>query len=319
MNKSISIAAIGAGAWGRNLVRTLDQLGVLRVVAESAVSLRSPLQETYPHLEMVEDAHSLLDRSDIHAVTIATPAPTHHALARAFLLAGKDVFVEKPMTLTSAEAADLVQIAEENQRILMVGHLLLYKPAIAFIRDFLAAGRLGRVFTLHQERAKHGKARAVENALWSLGVHDVAALLHLADATPSSVSASGHAGLRPEMEDDVYLHLGFEDGRMAHLHSSWLWPEDRRRLTVIGALGMLVYDEKAESVTLFHKSIDSDLMNVDLGSDVVFQGDPAFQPLAAELTDFIECVQTRRTPRSDGRQAVAVVQVLEQAFPFSHS
>ena len=319
MNKSISIAAIGAGAWGRNLVRTLDQLGVLRVVAESAVSLRSPLQETYPHLEMVEDAHSLLDRSDIQAVTIATPAPTHHALARAFLLAGKDVFVEKPMTLTSAEAADLVQIAEENQRILMVGHLLLYKPAIAFIRDFLAAGRLGRVFTLHQERAKHGKARAVENALWSLGVHDVAALLHLADATPSSVSASGHAGLRPEMEDDVYLHLGFEDGRMAHLHSSWLWPEDRRRLTVIGALGMLVYDEKAESVTLFHKSIDADLMNVDLGSEIVFQGDHAFQPLAAELTDFIECVQTRRTPRSDGRQAVAVVQVLEQAFPFSHS
>jgi predicted dehydrogenase len=319
MNESISIAAIGAGAWGRNLVRTLDQLGVLRVVAESAVGLRSPLQETYPHLEMVEDAHSLLDRSDIQAVTIATPAPTHHALARAFLLAGKDVFVEKPMTLTSAEAADLVQIAEENQRILMVGHLLLYKPAIAFIRDFLAAGRLGRVFTLHQERAKHGKARAVENALWSLGVHDVAALLHLAGATPSSVSASGHAGLRPEMEDDVYLHLGFEDGRMAHLHSSWLWPEDRRRLTVIGALGMLVYDEKAESVTLFHKSIDADLMNVDLGSEIVFQGDHAFQPLAAELTDFIECVQTRRTPRSDGRQAVAVVQVLEQAFPFSHS
>jgi predicted dehydrogenase len=268
---------------------------------------------------MVEDAHSLLDRSDIQAVTIATPAPTHHALARAFLLAGKDVFVEKPMTLTSAEAADLVQIAEENQRILMVGHLLLYKPAIAFIRDFLADGRLGRVFTLHQERAKHGKARAVENALWSLGVHDVAALLHLAGSTPSRVSASGHAGLRPEMEDDVYLHLGFEDGRMAHLHSSWLWPEDRRRLTVIGALGMLVYDEKAESVTLFHKSIDADLMNVDLGSEIVFQGDHAFQPLAAELTDFIECVQTRRTPRSDGRQAVAVVQVLEQAFPFSHS
>jgi predicted dehydrogenase len=223
------------------------------------------------------------------------------------------------MTLTSAEAADLVQIAEENQRILMVGHLLLYKPAIAFIRDFLAAGRLGRVFTLHQERAKHGKARAVENALWSLGVHDVAALLHLAGATPSSVSASGHAGLRPEMEDDVYLHLGFEDGRMAHLHSSWLWPEDRRRLTVIGALGMLVYDEKAESVTLYHKSIDADLINVDLGSEIVFQGDHAFQPLAAELTDFIECVQTRRTPRSDGRQAVAVVQVLEQAFPFSHA
>ena len=113
MNQSISIAAIGAGAWGRNLVKTLDQLGVLRVVAESAVGLRTPLQAAYPHLEMVDDALALLQRDDIDAVTIATPAPTHHALARAFLLAGKDVFVEKPMTLTSAEAADLVQIAEE--------------------------------------------------------------------------------------------------------------------------------------------------------------------------------------------------------------
>jgi predicted dehydrogenase len=199
----------------------------------------------------------------------------------------------------------------------MVGHLLLYKPAIAFIREFLDEGKLGRVFSLHQERAKHGKARAVENALWSLGVHDVAALLHLAGTTPTRVTATGHCGLRPGMEDDVYLHLDFPDGRAAHLHSSWLWPEDRRRLTIIGGRGMLVYDEREERVTLHRKMVDAGLNNVDLGSEVVFQGSPTFQPLAAELGHFIDCVQNRHTPRSDGRQAVDVIRILEQVFPFT--
>jgi predicted dehydrogenase len=319
MTSSIAIAAIGAGAWGRNIVRTLDDLGVLRVIAEPAESLRAPLGVAFPDAEIVADHRELLDRTDIDAVTIATPAPTHHEIARAFLLAGKDVLVEKPMTLTSAQAEDLVAVAEAQNRILMVGHLLLYKPALAFMRDFLLTGQLGRVFTLHQERAKHGKARAVENALWSLGVHDVAALLHLAGASPTRVSAAGHCGLRADMEDDVYLHLEFEDGRAAHLHSSWLWPEDRRRLTIIGGRGMLVYDEKEETVTLHRKMIDAGLNNVDLGSEVVFQGSATFQPLAAELAHFLECVQSRQTPRSDGRQAVDVVRILEQVFPFSQS
>lgn len=319
MTESIVIGAIGAGAWGRNIVRTLDDLKALRVIAEPSESLRQPLSFAFPGTEVVSGHEALLTRADIHAVVIATPAPTHHHIAREFLLAGKDVLVEKPMTLTATEAEELVAIATENERILMVGHILLFKPAITFIRDFLESGGLGRVFTLHQERAKHGKARAVENALWSLGVHDVAALLHLAGAIPSRVTASGHCGLRPRMEDDVYLHLDFPDGRSAHLHSSWLWPEDRRRLTVVGGRGMLVYEEREERVTLHRKMVDAGLNNVDLGSEVVFQGSPSFQPLAAELSHFIECVQTRQTPRSDGRQAVDVVRVLEQVFPFAQS
>lgn len=317
MTSSIAIGAVGAGAWGRNIVRTLDDLQALRVIAEPSASLRLPLGSAFPGTEIVEDHRALVGRPDIQAVVIATPAPTHHGLAREFLLAGQDVLVEKPMTLTSAEAEDLVAVAAANGRILMAGHLLLYKPAIEFIRTFLNEGRLGRVFTLHQERAKHGKARAVENALWSLGVHDVAALLHLAGTSPSRVSATGHCGLRPGMEDDVYLHLEFPDGRHAHLHSSWLWPEDRRRLTVIGGRGMLVYDEKEERVTLHRKMVDAGLNNVDLGSEVVFEGSPNFQPLAAELSHFIDCVRTRQAPRSDGRQAVEVVRILEQVFPFA--
>jgi predicted dehydrogenase len=317
MPSPTAIGAIGAGTWGRNIVRTLDDLKVLRYIAEPFETLREPLAAAFPNAEIVSRHEDLLERPDLQAVVIATPAPTHHAIARDFLLAGKDVLVEKPMTLTSAEAEDLVAVAAQHQRVLMVGHLLLYKPAIAFIREFLDEGRLGRVFTLHQERAKHGKARAVENALWSLGVHDVAALLHLAGSKPSRVTATGHCGLRSGMEDDVYLHLEFADGRAAHLHSSWLWPEDRRRLTIIGDRGMLVYDEREERVTLHRKMVDAGLNNVDLGSEVVFQGNPTFQPLAAELSHFLDCVQSRHTPRSDGRQAVDVVRILEQVFPFT--
>jgi predicted dehydrogenase len=319
MNDPVHLGAVGAGAWGRNIVRTLDDLKVLRAIAEPSETLREPLASAFPGTEIVNDHRALVGRPDIQAVVIATPAPTHHRVAREFLLAGQDVLVEKPMTLTSAEAEDLVTVAETHGRILMAGHLLLYKPAIRFIRGFLEEGKLGRVFTLHQERAKHGKARAAENALWSLGVHDVAALLHLAGTTPSRITATGHCGLRPGMEDDVYLHLEFPDGRHAHLHSSWLWPEDRRRLTIVGSRGMLVYDEKEETVTLHRRMIDAGLNNVDLGSETVFTGAAHFQPLAAELSHFIECVQTRRRPLSDGHQAVDVVRILEQVFPFAQA
>jgi len=313
MISSIAIGAIGAGAWGRNIVRTLDGLGVLRMLAESDEELRAPLQAAHPSVEMVADHRELLQRPDIRAVTIATPACTHHALAREALLAGKDVFVEKPFTLTSAEAGDLVALADEHKRVLMVGHLLLYKPAIAFIQEFLQSGRLGRIFTMHQRRAKLGRARSVENALWSLGVHDVAALLHLAGAIPTGVQSVGHAGLQDGIEDDVHLHLRFADGCQAHLHTSWLWPEDDRNLTIVGSDGILVYDEKSETVTHVRKSIDASLDNVDAGRELVFATPAGFQPLRAELSHFLDCVITRESPRSDGRSGLEVVRVLEQA------
>ena len=310
---TIKLAAIGSGAWGRNIVRTLHQMGALAVVAEAAPHLREQLAADYPGMEVVSDYADLFARADIPAVTIATPASTHHRIAKDCLLAGKDVFVEKPMTLTAAESEDLVATAEQHGRILMVGHLLLYKPAVEFIRDYLAAGSLGKVFTLHQERMKLGKARSVENALWSLGVHDVAALLYIAGEAPASVSFSGHRGLQSGIEDDTYLHMTFEDGRMAHLHNSWLWPEDRRGLKVIGERGMIVYDEKAETVTLMKKRVDEKLNNVDEGSELLFEAPKDFQALTVEMQHFMDCVRTRQTPRSCGRNGLAVVRVLEQA------
>lgn len=310
-----SIAVIGAGNWGRNLVKTLAHLGVLTHVAEPSESIRSRISAEYPGVDLRNGYESLLNEAGINAVAIATPAPTHHAIAKAFLEAGKDVFVEKPITLDVAEAEDLAATAEARDRILMAGHLLMYQPAIARVKEMIDGGVIGRLFTIHQERLKLGRARAVEDVLWSFGVHDVAVLLHLAGAAPVRSSAVKHRGLQPEVADDVYLHLEFASGTTAHLHNAWLWPENRRRLTAIGSEGMIVYDEVAQTVVLHRKRIDPDsLANVDEGEEVVFEG--AAQPLEIELRHFLDCVETRRAPRSCGRSAVEVVRVLEQASAF---
>lgn len=307
----MSIAVIGAGNFGKNHVRTLHQLGVLSAVAELSPALREAVSHLCPDVRVLPDHAPLLTDAGIQAVTIATPAHTHHAIAKQFLEAGKDVFVEKPMTLTVADAKDLQRTAEKHGRILMVGHLLMYQPAVKFIHGFLKEGRLGRVFTLHQERAKLGKARAVENALWSLGVHDVAVLLHLVGESPTHVSAFGHRGLQQNIEDDLYVHLTFPSGIKATLHNSWLWPEDSRILRIIGENGMLVYHEKENKVTLAKKTIDAALNHTDNGNEVLFEG--SAEPLKLELQHFLDCVKSRSTPASDGCNGIEVIRVLERA------
>jgi predicted dehydrogenase len=249
--------------------------------------------------------------SDVDAVAIATPAPSHFAIARDALLAGKDVFVEKPMVLSVEEGKQLVALARERRRVLMVGHLLLYQPAIRWLANYLSSGELGEVHSFHQERLNLGQARPVENALWSLGVHDVAVLLHLVREEPSRASVVGQRVLGEQVEDDVTLHLDFPSGVQAHLHASWLWPEKRRRLTVVGSRGMLVYDETAQQVVLHRKGIDRALKNWDEGHLQVFHG-PA-EPLRLELEHFCDRVADRQPPLSDGASGLAVVRVLEQA------
>lgn len=306
----MKVAAIGAGRWGRNIVRNLRDLGALAAVAEPDPATRDSLRADCPGVSFHDDYKSVLD-SDVPAVAVATPAPTHYRVVRAALEAGKDVFVEKPITLASAEADELAALARERGRVLMVGHLLLYQPAVQWIRAHLASGALGRVHGLHQERLNLGKARSVENALWSLGVHDVAVLLHLVGEAPSTVRAEGQRVLQPDVEDDVYLHLDFPGGARAHLHCSWLWPEMRRRLTVVAERGMLVYDEKTQAVTLHDKGIGPDLASRDDGERVLFRGEG--QPLRLELQHFLDRVADRKTPLSDGASAAEVVRVLERA------
>lgn len=304
------VAVIGAGAWGRNLVANFHALGSLEAVAEADPTIRADLATRFPDLGVFDDPRAIY-ASDVDAVAIATPVPTHHAIARTALLAGKDVFVEKPITMSVDDARDLVAVARDRGRVLMVGHLLLYQPAVQWIKGFLAAGELGAVHAFHQERLNLGRARSAENVLWSFGVHDVAVLLHLAGAPPERVEAWGHRILQARVHDDVHLRLCFADGAQAHLHTSWLWPEKRRRLTVIGSAGMLVYDELDQTVTLHRKGIDGHLANRDDGSEVVFRGDG--EPLRLELSHFLDRVADRRPPMSDGVSGVEVIRVLDRA------
>jgi predicted dehydrogenase len=306
------VGVIGAGNWGKNVVRTFHGLGALAAVAEANTAMHPALAAAYPGVPVFEEYRDML-AGPVKAVVVATPAPSHHAIAREALLAGKDVLVEKPMTLSTTEAADLVALANQQGRILMVGHLLLFQPAVQWIKAYLESGALGRVCALYQERLNLGKARAVENALWSLGVHDVAVMLYLMGGAPDRVEAIGQCVLQPAIEDDVHLHLGFAGGAQAHLHTSWLWPEKRRRLGVLGTAGMLVYDELDQTVTLHRTWITpDDLRNCDQGSAVLFRG--SGEPLALEAAHFLECVATRSSSLlASGAHGLEVVRVLELA------
>lgn len=305
----MNIGVVGAGAWGKNIVKTLHEIGVLGGISEVSAERRAELRATY-EVPVVGDPEELIELG-LDAVCIAAPAPVHHPLAKMFLLEGHHVFVEKPITLSSVEAEELVWMAKENNKVLMVGHLLLYQPAIQFIKEFIDSGQIGKVHSLNHERLNLGRARKVENVLWSLGVHDVAVCLFLAGEAPTDVVFAGQCVTQPNIEDDTRLSMSFPSGLRGHVHNSWLWPEMRRRLTVVGEKGMLVYDEGAQTVTFHNKGITSELANRNDGEEVVFEG--SGQPLTLELEHFVECCANGTTPLSDGESGLEVVRVLEQA------
>ena len=306
----MKIGVIGAGAWGKNLVKNFSELGVLVGVADAIAENRERAAQIQPELELY-DSHQKLIEQGYDAVAIATPAHTHYSIAREALAAGCDVFIEKPMTLDPKESEALVELAKESERIVMVGHLLLYQPAIEYLKEALERGDLGKVYTMHQRRSKLGRVRAVENVLWSFGVHDVAVLLFLAGQAPSDVQVSGHCGVQHNIEDDTYLHLVFSDGSKAHLHNSWLWPKTERSLYIIGEKGMLVYDEMEQRVSFVHRTIGSSLEHREGEEETVFEG--SAQPLRLELEHFLECCKTRESPRSCAVNGLDVVRVLDSA------
>jgi predicted dehydrogenase len=306
----MKVGVIGAGAWGINLVSTFHELGVLGGVADPDAGHRERVRERAPEVELYEGADELIE-AGYDAVAIATPAGTHFAIAKKAIDAGMDVFVEKPMTLDPGEARKLHELALREDRILMVGHLLLYQPAIEFIAGYLGDGKLGEVYTMHQRRSKLGRVRKVENVLWSFGVHDVAVLLMLAGKAPNSVVVSGHSAVTEGVEDDTYLHLEFEGGVTGHLHNSWLWPRVERELIITGERGILVFDELNHRVVLHRKTVGDDLRHHNAGEEVLYQG--GGQPLRLELEHFLDCCATRRQARSDGQNGYEVVRVLQEA------
>lgn len=303
----MKILVVGVGAWGKNVARTLNDMGALGGICEVSETLRESCGYDVPIFSNFDEA---IASGCGQAVAIATPAQTHAPLGISALAAGYDVFVEKPMTMGVEEAEQLCRLAEEKGRVLMVGHLLLYQPAVQAIHRAIRDGLIGDLVSIHQERLNLGRARSIENVLWSLGVHDIAVAQFLVDSVIVEASGSGKSYLSVGIEDDYYLHCAFESGVQSHLHCSWLWPTRRRQTVVIGSKAMLVYDELEQKVALHHKRIDSDLRNVDDGEELFFVG--AGEPLMLEMEHFIECCRSRSKPNSDGWSALEVVRAMAQ-------
>ena len=263
------VIVVGAGNWGQNLVRNFSKLGALAGVVEVESEKRTQLKSNYPEIPIYPDYHQAL-KTNTQALVIATPAPTHYQLAKQALEAGKDVFVEKPMTLKADEARSLAEYADKHSQILMVGHLLLYQPAITWMRDYLVSGKAGEVFHVATVRTKLGRVRREENVWWSFAPHDISVVLHLlGNPEIKQVQAQGQAMLQPGIEDNFHVDLIFQGGKTAHIHCSWYWPLLQRSTVVIGQKQMLVYDEVSQTVTVYNKSIDRNLNNVDEGSQLV--------------------------------------------------
>lgn len=304
------VIVVGSGHWGKNLVRNFYELGRLSGVVEVSPSLQHRFREQYADVPLYTDYAEALSVDD-SAIVLATPAPTHYALTLEALKAGKDVFVEKPMTLHASEARELADYAEAHNRILMVGHLLLYQPAIAWMRNYLKSGKAGNVQHVATHRLNLGKVRTTESVWWSLAPHDISIVLDLLNNPAlQQVKASGYSRLQDDVADEVHADLVFSSGQTAHLHCSWQWPLKQRGTVVIAEKQMLVYDEIQQVVTIHEKQIDEKLNAVDSGStDISIASD---QPLRLECEHFLSCLDSRQKPHSDGRNGVAVVEILEK-------
>jgi UDP-2-acetamido-3-amino-2,3-dideoxy-glucuronate N-acetyltransferase len=309
----LQIACIGSGLWGKNLVRNFHSLGVLKTVCDQDAARIVELAAQYPDVEFTESYSAVLADSEIDAVVIATPAATHGELARQAILAGKDVLVEKPICLSVEEAQSLVALAESRNQVLMVGHLLWYHPAVLKLRELVAGGELGRIRYIYSNRLNLGRIRREENILWSFAPHDISVILGLLGESPDSVVAQGGNYLHAGIADVTVSLLSFASGVRAHIFVSWLHPFKEQKLVVVGEKQMAVFDDldPAQKLTLYPHSIEwrdrTPIPNKAEGRAVELA---EYEPLRAEGEHFLECVQTRSQPRTDGHEAVRVLRVL---------
>ncbi len=317
MRSQSKLAVVGVGNWGRNLLRNFCALlSEERIIACDANPQRlQELHTQYPHLQTVSDFSALLEDSLVDACVIATPVVTHYELSRQALLAGKHVFVEKPIALRSAEAQELIELAERKKRVLMVDHLLEYHPAVERLKRIIQNGDLGDIFCLYSQRLNLGVIRTEENALWSLTPHDISVMLYLLEQEPVRVCAYGACYLQKDIADMVFVTLEFSNKILGHIHASWLDPQKTRKLVVIGSKKMAVFDDtSSEKLVLFSKyavQTDRRFLSRDEGAWVV----PVEhrEPLGIVCEHFIRCIQSGERPRSDGHDGLRVLRVLEAA------
>jgi predicted dehydrogenase len=318
----VGVGLIGAGNWGRNLARNLAALPQveLKYVCDLSPEIRQAMAGLYPQTAVTDDMQVILSDAAIDAVAVAVDAHLHHRVARAALEAGKHVYVEKPLTLSSAEARDLIELARAQHRKLMVGHLLEYHPAVDYMKAMIDQGAIGKTLYLYFQRVNLGIVRQTENVWWSLAPHDISVACYLFGAEPVSISASGQAYLQDDIEDVVFANLKFADGRMAHIHVSWLDPHKIRKVTLVGEQKMVVFDdmEATEKVRIYDKgaevrrSVESYVEAITLrNGDILIPRVAPGEPLRIECQHFIDCIVHDIPPRSDGEDGLRVVRVLE--------
>lgn len=318
MMGSVALGVVGLGHWGPNLLRNFAALPgcVVSVCCDADPAALERVRRQYPDMTLTTQFEDLL-ATNVQAVVIATPAPTHYDLARAALLAGRHVFVEKPITLDVEQARALIGLAEAQQRVLMVGHLLEYHPAVVQLRQLIASGDLGEVRYIYSQRLNLGIVRRDENVMWSLAPHDVSVLLMLLDDVPIEVCAQGMAYLQPGIEDVVFMTVRFAHGQLGHVHVSWLDPHKTRRFTVVGARKMAVFDDGAttEKLRIYDQGVQpsyasyGEALTIRFG-DIHIPRVDVREPLRIECEHFVMCVREGRQPRSDGYDGLRVLQVL---------
>jgi predicted dehydrogenase len=319
----INIAVVGAGAWGKNHIRVFSEIPHVRLkyICDQDSSKLSPLEKVYPQSKMVMDLDPILHDPEVRGVVIASSAASHYALSKRILLADRDVLVEKPMALRSKEAEEMLEIAEKRKRILMVGHLLIYHSVVDRLKEMVASGELGKIYYIYTQRVNLGVIRQDENALLSFAPHDLSVILYLLEEQPTVVSSHGESYIQEGIEDVVFLSLQFSDGKMANIHLSWLDPHKLRRVTIVGSRKMVVFDdmETSEKLRVYDKGVKNlsydtygEYLSLRFG-DITIPNIKMVEPLRAEAEHFIQCIESRKEPKTGSRDGLKVVKIIEAA------
>jgi len=315
--KKANIAVVGSGYWGKHLVRNYHHLGVLRLICDKNEALLSEYQKKYSEIDRCIAFNDVLKHKHIDGVVIATPAETHFSLARETLLAGKHVFVEKPLVLHEKEAVELISIAKSKSLVLMVGHLLQYHPVFTKLKELAGSGELGRINYIYSHRLNLGKIRREENILWSFAPHDISMILSLAGEEPETVMATGGNYLHQRIADVTTTHLSFPSGLRAHIFVSWLHPFKEQKLVIVGDRKMAVFDDTktwTEKLLLFPHQIQwRENLPVPIKGEPERVDVPEEEPLKRECQHFLSCISNKTQPVTDGAEGLRVLRILNAA------
>ena len=307
------IAVVGMGYWGKNLVRNFHTLGALDLICDSETARETQIKTQYPGVRFTTRYDAVLSDPTIQAIVLATPAVMHCDMAKQALLAGKDVFVEKPLSLTAQDGEMLVRLARENNRILMVGHILHYHPAVIKLKEMINSGQLGQVRYLYSNRLNIGKIRTEENILWSFAPHDISVILALLDEMPQQINCAGTAWLNTDVHDVTMTQLRFPSGVNAHIYVSWLNPFKEQKLVVVGSEKMAVFDDTAENKLLLypHRVEWKNRVPTAIKAEAEIVELPVGEPLLAECRQFVASIMSRKPALTDGEEGLRVLRILE--------